>query len=560
MMKFVRENIFLVATLAAVVVFGGIILGFGVVTAGNRDEALSQRRKLSDNLADLKSAAPVNTRILEEKKAWVAKVLAIQQTVLDTSIDWNRQGCDPFALTFNTAQGPRRIPAFPVDRGLYQQYDLTFTAANVYRAELKGLLARLKPVRPYTKEEEEKERALWEKKLRDDWQLREREGLEELDAAEEGDIAVADDRPHKAAPAAAEPPAGIAERSSKMAQNSLLVKHAKEGMIYASPRVLDMVRAERDVWSIAQIWEAQLNYWITRDITEAIQKTNEDRAGSLPEGKELSVLNAAVKELVKIEIDERPVKGEAVTETKRPRGRAKKAKAKEAPDTARLTQRASSEQYDIFQYSFTVIMPISSLNALQRNLMKRNYHAILSVRAEQMPKAPVDRYYGTDPVMRVTITGELLLLAAWTRGTEGDSMMTEHDVLNWRAFTTKLSRQARQHKPSAGKHIWLLLSQKLRQRIAGGSISRATKRITISELNGLLNNEGFYDEDSWLNVKLSLWESALLAKLSDQTIKKTNIPHLNRALLKAAFPAEIARSQYLPPMMPVEATKERTKR
>jgi len=488
----------------------------------------------------------------------------MQREVVDMCIRWNRRTCEPFVLTFNTDRGLRSIPAFPVDRRLYQQYDLTFTAAKVYRRELRRLLASLKPATPYTQDELEKERALWEKKLREDWQRKEDRRLRAAEEGEpEGEIAIAAEGEGEGgiaeAPAEAPP---MAEQALAMAQKALLVKHAKDAMIYAEyPTSLDVLLPgpELEAPRIGQIWLAQVNYWITRDIIEAIRKTNEASARFLRKGQKLNLLNAAVKELVNIDINERYLRSEPET-TARRRGRRTsrhKKKQEEVPDV--LTQRGPCAQYDVVHYSFTVVMPMRFINLLERNLMRRNYHTILAVHAEQAPRLTAQRYYGTDPVMTVKLQGELLLLTAWTRGTQCDWRLTERDVLDWRAFTGKLARQARWAEPSPGKHIWSLLSTKLAQRVTGGTPSKTTRRRIIEEINDLLASEEFYDKASWRQVQLGHWEKALLAKLMNGRIEKAELPHLNRSLLDAAFAGEIAPCRYLPATMPPEAVKEARK-
>jgi hypothetical protein len=105
-----------------------------------------------------------------------------------------------------------------------------------------------------------------------------------------------------------------------------------------------------------------------------------------------------------------------------------------ATDTvARLTGRVTDPLRDVVQYHFKVIMRPQDIQRLFRQLEGVNYHTVLDCRVESIksgPTAPVGigggmgeaipetmYYYGPDPVVEVTIVGELQLLAAWTRGT-----------------------------------------------------------------------------------------------------------------------------------------------
>jgi len=92
-----------------------------------------------------------------------------------------------------------------------------------------------------------------------------------------------------------------------------------------------------------------------------------------------------------------------------------------------LTQRVSNTDYDVARYAFTVVMPSRFLPRLQRNLLAGNLHTILDVDMAPLvgdetggQKTADYHYYGPEPVLLVTIRGELLLLTAWERGSWDD--------------------------------------------------------------------------------------------------------------------------------------------
>ena len=92
-----------------------------------------------------------------------------------------------------------------------------------------------------------------------------------------------------------------------------------------------------------------------------------------------------------------------------------------APGATGLTGRSTTSDYDVVRYTLEVVMPTTQIPALVRNLAKRNFHTVL----RQNLLVQVDEqgdlyYYGTRPVMRVVIEGELLLLADWVRGKYDD--------------------------------------------------------------------------------------------------------------------------------------------
>jgi hypothetical protein len=89
-----------------------------------------------------------------------------------------------------------------------------------------------------------------------------------------------------------------------------------------------------------------------------------------------------------------------------------------------LTGHYSCPDYDVVQYTFTVIMPLRYVVALEENLLRQNYHTILKVDLAPLTgeanaaagSVQVSYYYGSDALAQVTFRGEMLLLTSWQRG------------------------------------------------------------------------------------------------------------------------------------------------
>jgi hypothetical protein len=231
----------------------------------------------------------------------------------------------------------------------------------------------------------------------------------------------------------------VRERAVERAIEELTVSKARAGLIYASPASLDVVfpRPEaREADAPPDLrWGAQVNLWVSRDILEAINKTNLRalRRGALI--RSAIVPNAAVKQLVKIEVQEGYVDVEPGATGRRSRdvptpgyepgmggverGGRRGGPAGRGRSTGRdksLTGRVTNREYQIVRYRFTVILNTGRLLDLLRNVMLRGDHTVLNVEMTEPSVEETDmRYYGVEAVMRTTITGEMLMRSAWTR-------------------------------------------------------------------------------------------------------------------------------------------------
>ena len=273
-----------------------------------------------------------------------------------------------------------------------------------------------------------------------------------------------------AAPAGQQGRGQVPMTPEEKARLTLMLAKAQLGDIYADASSMHMALVSSRVnYTNDMLWMAQVSLWVQRDIVAAINRTNRE----VIQRRELSgrkggkgVPASAVKRLRKIELlgyvvrpsagrgaaagdashaagERPPVPGRIAG--MRPAlgaagqlmligglgsgGGAGLGMAAAQGRAAGLTQRACNTLYDVVQYRFCVVVSSSELLRLYRNLLFQNYHTILDVRVGKPdrsqgrgmertgPIGPTELYYyGTDPVVEATITGELLLLADWTRG------------------------------------------------------------------------------------------------------------------------------------------------
>jgi hypothetical protein len=240
-------------------------------------------------------------------------------------------------------------------------------------------------------------------------------------------------------------------------------ERAKSGRLYATPANLDLIYTEGQMGATAaELWEMQVNAWAMEDILRAIHDTNQEVLAALPPARR-NVLHSPVKRIVRIAVDRKyhlpkPGTGTATSGAyayemegmpagvPRMTGRQPR-----APGGQTLTGHVCTEQYDVVLYSFTVTMPQRHVLHLAHNLLKARLHTILSIEmapagtetpgGEGRRTAPrgerpieLEYYYGAEPVLDVTIHGELLLWAEWAR----DLMPPEAVVEQFRENTAPL--------------------------------------------------------------------------------------------------------------------------
>lgn len=127
------------------------------------------------------------------------------------------------------------------------------------------------------------------------------------------------------------------------------------------------------------------------------------------------------------------------------------------------------------------------------------------------------------------------------------TLLRPNSLLNLPGLVTKIETQARSDEPSPGKLIWGRWSGELKARLSiregeeSGNPSAEMAGDLLEALNTLISDRTLYDAAAWRGIELNDETRALAARagtLSDDEVKR-----LNRLLLEAAYPAEIARGK-----------------
>jgi len=399
-MEFVRKNLFLIIVGAVVLVVGGAMVVMKLGADDKTDQKSALRTVATQSLQNLARGKISRWRV-EAEKARVETVQGAAKEVAEACIEWNRKNYPVLSVT--PRGSTKAIPAFPVDEKQYETLNLKYDVTQTYYKELVALLEPLRRAVPPMEAEIEDEIIVQTKII----------------------VARLKRERQRALAAGKEPPpdpgtGAIATEARKKASDVVRLKKASGGLIYASENSLDVVFPDPDPLApFEKLWQAQVNLWVTGDILAAINAVNTTATEGVARK---DVLTSGVKRLLKIEVQDEYVVGKEETATAG--GRARGAKSS-LPTVQNLTRRVCSQQADVIHYSFTVIMPTKYVLLLQKELMDRNYHTVLGIRMGNVVRTAEDlHYYGTDPVMEVTLECELLLLTAWERGTWDEKSKT----------------------------------------------------------------------------------------------------------------------------------------
>jgi len=362
-MQFLRENLFYVILLGATIVLGGAGLGWYFTSDVN--DLLRSRKRLSGQLQRLsnRQQEKVNEEAVKRQKA---RIKMLHDAAKKDSFDgtaFNKANLSVLKLVV----GGVPENAFPINEKRYTDLGLDLVFIKEYTRVLNAMISPtrsdLRPTSLATPEEIRQQAII----------LKEQFGAQ----------------------------------AQEKAIQFMKVQKAKDGLVFIEGDSLDRQFTRETKAGAARLWEAQVNLWVTSEILAAVAATNQEvidhrkRAGI--ESGPPSVLNSAVKRLVKVSITE-----SFLTSTGGGFLGAKGATA------SGLTGRISTSGYGVIPYRFSVIIPPRHVEKLLRNLMVRNYHTITRVAMNKVPD-PSAHYYGIEPVMNVAINAELLLLADWIR-------------------------------------------------------------------------------------------------------------------------------------------------
>jgi cell division protein FtsB len=123
--------------------------------------------------------------------------------------------------------------------------------------------------------------------------------------------------------------------------------------------------------------------------------------------------------------------------------------------------------------------------------------------------------------------------------------VSQDDVLDWLNFCTRLGREGNEAAPCASRRIWQLLPQEMQKEILNvtqtNGVEETFKLRFVNALNDLLKRQDFYKEIYFRDISLTV-EAKELTKQSKKSLTARDGQRLNRLLIEASYPKEIARS------------------
>ena len=434
-MQWIRENLFLSCLAGALLISVGVAYAVrsGQDTAFKTKD-MGPRARLANRIRSLRSRPPVNKDWIDKATQRLDKIKKQRDKIVQAASSWNRRHYSVLQLEFESNGKKRKLAAFPYKANEYNDNSLTSKFTNTYRKELYGALAKLDLTAMPTEGEigelsDVLAKAIFLKRKpalrRVEYALQNAPKPEGGATPEDDDDKTPQVKPKGVSDEdwklARLSDSGVHDMAQNHATQTLMLEKANAGAMFVSPKTLAMVTDPKlpgaangpeelavvfpqEVWRPAdapapKLWLSQLNLWISQDILASIDQTNQ--MSLQRDGKRLTptVPNSGIKHLAGIQVAE----GYLIQE--------------EGVDAETgLTQRGTTPEYEIVAYQFTVIMNTAYLPELLRNIMMRGDHTVTEVMIDHLPTGTNDRrYYGTDPVARVSLAGEVLFRSDWTR-------------------------------------------------------------------------------------------------------------------------------------------------
>ena len=127
----------------------------------------------------------------------------------------------------------------------------------------------------------------------------------------------------------------------------------------------------------------------------------------------------------------------------------------------------------------------------------------------------------------------------------GSSLLRVGDIFEWPRFCSELNVEASKETRSPGRRIWELLPPEVQRAAADAAgqtgLELEVKSKVVKALNDILRRPDFYHREYFSNLDISE-EAKKLLQADRNTLSDTELHRLNRLLLEASYPDEVAMS------------------
>lgn len=177
-----------------------------------------------------------------------------------------------------------------------------------------------------------------------------------------------------------------------------------------------------DGWDI---WWAQLKLWIQEDAVNAIAAVNEDAARQREEAPWVGVM--PVKEVVSIRVCDEFILPDTVGRVADPKGDEPALPPCGVTQTS-FTGAVSNDLYEVTQFTLKLVMDERDIPKLIEKLSANSFHTLIRMTylAEPVNRTMNGKIYGAEPVVRVVMDWETILLGDVFRPLMPDSILESY--------------------------------------------------------------------------------------------------------------------------------------
>ncbi len=184
--------------------------------------------------------------------------------------------------------------------------------------------------------------------------------------------------------------------------------------------------------ALADVWWAQIQYWLQKDVVEAVNSVNDEAAEQAKQrGEDRWVGIMPVKEVVAVRIyDAYIIEDDEIYAGSSGGGYAAPVPCGTA-NTA-FTKSTSSSSYDVLQFSLRLIMDQRDVLRFVDRLTKDKFHTLLRMSYDAVPanRSMIGKIYGSEPTVNVVMDFETILIPSVFLPLVPEEVCDEYDHLN----------------------------------------------------------------------------------------------------------------------------------